>query len=276
DHRRAALHRRIGKRRVAVVVVKVGVEVHRQHLLRVHEVVLLDAVEERLHAFRALLAGLGLKPGGQELDHVVDQPDAHQRDQREHDRDARDVQALGDLLGHVGAGDEQDHRDEQAELQVEEQAHDDGDAEDRDQRGMADAERVLDVLARQIGGHRGDRDEPHQDQLADAQLRQKIDLFLPLGHLAPLFLTSILRVWPWAFKLKLPRMSKAFVKEDSAEPEVAQQRAAAAPDGKNYITPEGYARLKAELKSLVEAERPEVVRTVAWAASNGDRSENGD
>src|SRR5438309_11581424 len=49
-----------------------------------------------------------------------------------------------------------------------------------------------------------------------------------------------------------------------------------APDGKNYITPEGYARLKAELKQLAETERPEVVKTVAWAASLGDRSENAD
>src|SRR6185369_12233165 len=45
---------------------------------------------------------------------------------------------------------------------------------------------------------------------------------------------------------------------------------------KNYISPAGYARLKAELKALVEVERPEVVRTVSWAAKNGDRSENGD
>ena len=48
------------------------------------------------------------------------------------------------------------------------------------------------------------------------------------------------------------------------------------PPAKNYISPAGYARLKAELKQLVEAERPEVVRTVSWAAKNGDRSENGD
>ena len=45
---------------------------------------------------------------------------------------------------------------------------------------------------------------------------------------------------------------------------------------KNYISPAGYARLKAELKQLVEVERSEVVRTVSWAAKNGDRSENGD
>ena len=47
-------------------------------------------------------------------------------------------------------------------------------------------------------------------------------------------------------------------------------------NAKNYISPKGYARLKAELKQLVEAERPEVVRTVAWAAALGDRSENAD
>ncbi len=72
-------------------------------------------------------------------------------------------------------------------------------------------------------------------------------------------------------------MSKAFTREvDDSEddaPEVAPQ----VPQGaKNYMTPAGHARLKAELKALVEVERPEVVRTVAWAASNGDRSENGD
>ena len=45
---------------------------------------------------------------------------------------------------------------------------------------------------------------------------------------------------------------------------------------KNYMTPAGHARLREELKHLLDEERPEVVRTVAWAASNGDRSENGD
>lgn len=50
----------------------------------------------------------------------------------------------------------------------------------------------------------------------------------------------------------------------------------AASDEKNYITPEGFAALQAEFHQLYKIERPEVVRTVAWAASNGDRSENGD
>ena len=72
-------------------------------------------------------------------------------------------------------------------------------------------------------------------------------------------------------------MSKAFVKEEGAAPEDDELAAPRIPSvGKNYITPAGYARLEAELRKLVEAERPEVVKTVAWAASLGDRSENAD
>jgi transcription elongation factor GreB len=71
-------------------------------------------------------------------------------------------------------------------------------------------------------------------------------------------------------------MSKAFVKESEHEDEAEEREPALPSGGKNYITPAGFARLKAELKQLVEVERPEVVRTVSWAASNGDRSENGD
>jgi transcription elongation factor GreB len=51
---------------------------------------------------------------------------------------------------------------------------------------------------------------------------------------------------------------------------------AAAQEVKNYMTPVGYARLKAELTKLLDVERPDLVKTIAWAASNGDRSENGD
>jgi transcription elongation factor GreB len=69
-------------------------------------------------------------------------------------------------------------------------------------------------------------------------------------------------------------MSKAFMRESEDEAEL--QPAPAPLPAKNYISPAGYARLKAELKALVEVERPEVVRTVSWAAKNGDRSENGD
>jgi transcription elongation factor GreB len=75
-------------------------------------------------------------------------------------------------------------------------------------------------------------------------------------------------------------MSKAFTKEDASDdaprPEEELEAPAIAAGSKNYISPAGFARLKAELRELVEVERPEVVRTVAWAASNGDRSENGD
>jgi len=72
-------------------------------------------------------------------------------------------------------------------------------------------------------------------------------------------------------------MSKAFVKEDGQQPEPSEAAdTALPPGGKNYITPAGFARLKAELAALVEKERPEVVKTVAWAAALGDRSENAD
>ena len=70
-------------------------------------------------------------------------------------------------------------------------------------------------------------------------------------------------------------MSKAFVKEGD-EPEDLEPEAPLPAQGKNYMSPAGFARLQAELRQLVEVERPEVVRTVSWAASNGDRSENGD
>jgi transcription elongation factor GreB len=69
-------------------------------------------------------------------------------------------------------------------------------------------------------------------------------------------------------------MSKAFVRE-SDEDHAPQVPEAPVPV-RNYITPAGFARLDAERKRLLEQERPEVVRTVSWAASNGDRSENGD
>ena len=47
-------------------------------------------------------------------------------------------------------------------------------------------------------------------------------------------------------------------------------------DSKNYITPDGFERLRAEYTQLMSGERPKVVETVSWAASNGDRSENAD
>lgn len=72
-------------------------------------------------------------------------------------------------------------------------------------------------------------------------------------------------------------MSKAFVKEDDQQDDDLVPEAVALPAGtKNYITVEGYKTLRAELKHLLNTERPEVVQVVSWAASNGDRSENGD
>ena len=72
-------------------------------------------------------------------------------------------------------------------------------------------------------------------------------------------------------------MSKAFTRETDADDD--EDGAALPPlpaGGKNYITPQGYARLRAELLHLIDEERPRVVDVVHWAASNGDRSENGD
>ena len=73
-------------------------------------------------------------------------------------------------------------------------------------------------------------------------------------------------------------MSKAFTKETDNDSDDADAVGVAAlpPGVKNYITPLGYAHLRAELKELVEQERPKIVEVVHWAASNGDRSENGD
>ena len=73
-------------------------------------------------------------------------------------------------------------------------------------------------------------------------------------------------------------MSKAFTKEtDADDGEDDALGAAALPaGGKNYITPAGHHRLRAELLHLLDVERPRVVEVVHWAASNGDRSENGD
>ncbi len=72
-------------------------------------------------------------------------------------------------------------------------------------------------------------------------------------------------------------MNKAFVKETDDDEELEGEVAPALPTGsKNYITPQGYAALREELFRLLDVERPEMVRIVSWAASNGDRSENGD
>jgi transcription elongation factor GreB len=71
-------------------------------------------------------------------------------------------------------------------------------------------------------------------------------------------------------------MSKAFTKETEAEDDLPEEMPSLPAGVKNYITPEGLQRLQAELRQLRTVERPKVVETVAWAAGNGDRSENGD
>ena len=73
-------------------------------------------------------------------------------------------------------------------------------------------------------------------------------------------------------------MSKAFTKEsDAADDDDDEAGPAPLPQGtKNYLTPAGYARLRAELFGLLDGERPKIVEIVSWAAKNGDRSENGD
>ena len=79
-------------------------------------------------------------------------------------------------------------------------------------------------------------------------------------------------------------MSKAFTREredsedaaDAADAEAALAAPKLPPGAKNYITPAGFAALRAEFDDLFRVERPKLVETIAWAASNGDRSENGD
>lgn len=73
-------------------------------------------------------------------------------------------------------------------------------------------------------------------------------------------------------------MNKAFVKETDAPDDDDDDIATPVlPVGsKNYMTPAGYAKLDAEFNQLWKVERPKLVETISWAASNGDRSENGD
>jgi transcription elongation factor GreB len=73
-------------------------------------------------------------------------------------------------------------------------------------------------------------------------------------------------------------MNKAFTRESDASDDDDDEIALPAlPQGtKNYVTPQGYARLRGELMTLLDDERPKVVEVVSWAAKNGDRSENGD
>lgn len=74
-------------------------------------------------------------------------------------------------------------------------------------------------------------------------------------------------------------MNKAFTREpdgDSGDDDDDVAAPAVPAGSKNYLTPAGYARLRAELLGLLDEERPKIVEIVSWAAKNGDRSENGD
>ena len=74
-------------------------------------------------------------------------------------------------------------------------------------------------------------------------------------------------------------MNKAFVKEPEGDEDDEDAAAGLPPlpaGARNYVTPAGYQRLRAELMTLLDVERPKMVETVSWAAKNGDRSENGD
>jgi len=72
-------------------------------------------------------------------------------------------------------------------------------------------------------------------------------------------------------------MSKAFTREQDSDDDEDILPALELPVGvKNYITPSGHRRLQEEVDHLWKVERPALVKTITWAASNGDRSENGD
>ena len=71
-------------------------------------------------------------------------------------------------------------------------------------------------------------------------------------------------------------MSKAFTRETDGDDDDDVALPPLPAGGRNYITPQGWARLRGELLSLIDEERPKVVEAVHWAAKNGDRSENGD
>ncbi len=71
-------------------------------------------------------------------------------------------------------------------------------------------------------------------------------------------------------------MNKAFTKETDNDDDDDLPQLPTIAGGKNYITPGGYRALEQELLQLIDDERPKVVEVVHWAASNGDRSENGD
>jgi len=74
-------------------------------------------------------------------------------------------------------------------------------------------------------------------------------------------------------------LNKAFTKEPDGDADDDDELPGQPPlpsGARNYVTPQGYKRLREELMTLLDGERPKVVEAVSWAAKNGDRSENGD
>lgn len=72
-------------------------------------------------------------------------------------------------------------------------------------------------------------------------------------------------------------MNKAFTKESDEDDDDAIPEDLQLPKStKNYLTPQGWQRMRTELHELVTKERPALTQVINWAASNGDRSENGD
>ena len=94
------------------------------------------------------------------------------------------------------------------------------------------------------------------------------------------YVTHDRRRRPWARALQTSNtMSKAFTRETNDDGEDDDEVGGLPPlpaGTRNYMTPQGYRRLRTELMTLLDDERPKIVETVSWAAKNGDRSENGD
>ena len=76
--------------------------------------------------------------------------------------------------------------------------------------------------------------------------------------------------------MKRGAMNKAFVKESEGDEDDESALPEIPPGTRNYMTPAGFQNMRAALLHLIDVDRPEVVQIVHWAASNGDRSENGD
>ncbi len=87
-------------------------------------------------------------------------------------------------------------------------------------------------------------------------------------------LTSIHRLWVSIGGSKIQNSGKQ--QNDSPDDDESASSVQLPAGSKNYITPGGYRKLQEELQQLWKIERPVLVNTISWAASNGDRSENGD